>query len=93
MSESQQLLSWFADTWHVWFVTITLVVAAVIDGYQLKVPNWITFPMIISGWVYSAAFSAVRWLGRFGVEPVRHRRGPGPVVAALRRSVAWGRAT
>ena len=57
MSESQQLLSWFADTWHVWFVTITLVVAAVIDGYQLKVPNWITYPFIISGWVYSAAFS------------------------------------
>ena len=24
---------------------------------KLKVPNWITFPMIISGWVYSAALS------------------------------------
>lgn len=45
------------DTWPVWFVTITLVVAAVIDGLKLKVPNWITFPMIISGWIYSAAFS------------------------------------
>ena len=39
--------------WPVWFVTITLVVAAVIDGIKLKVPNWITFPMIISGWIYS----------------------------------------
>lgn len=39
--------------WHVWFVTIVLVVAAVIDGIQLKVPNWITFPMIVSGWVFS----------------------------------------
>ena len=47
----------FATTWPIWFVTITLVVAAVIDGMKLKVPNWITFPMIISGWVYSAAFS------------------------------------
>src|SRR5262245_14548895 len=45
------------DNWPVWFVTITLVVAAVIDGLKLKVPNWITFPMIISGWIYSAAFS------------------------------------
>jgi prepilin peptidase CpaA len=57
MSESQELLSWFADTWHVWFVTFTLVVAAVIDGYQLKVPNWLTYPFIVSGWAYSAAFS------------------------------------
>ena len=31
--------------------------AAVIDGLKLKVPNWITFPMIISGWIYSATFS------------------------------------
>lgn len=43
--------------WPVWFVTITLVVAAVIDGWKLKVPNWITFPMIVSGWIYSATLS------------------------------------
>ncbi|MCA9166977.1 MAG: prepilin peptidase [Planctomycetales bacterium] len=42
-----------ANNWHVWFVTITLIVAAVIDGIKLKVPNWITFPMIVSGWIYS----------------------------------------
>ena len=40
--------------WPIWFVTVTLVVAAVIDGYKLKVPNWLTFPMIVSGWLYSA---------------------------------------
>lgn len=57
MVENSDMWSWFAETWHVWFVTITLVVAAVIDGLQLKVPNWITYPMILSGWVYSAAFS------------------------------------
>jgi prepilin peptidase CpaA len=39
---------------HVWFVTIVLVVAAVIDGYKLKVPNWLTFPMILSGWAFCA---------------------------------------
>ena len=47
--------------WHVWFVTITLIVAAVIDGLQLKVPNWITFPMIFSGWAYSVALSGLPW--------------------------------
>lgn len=57
MSEYYQISSWLADTWHVWVVTITLVVAAVIDGWKLKVPNWITFPMIVSGWAYSAVLS------------------------------------
>ena len=40
--------------WPIWVVTITLIVAAVIDGMKLKVPNWITYPMIIAGWIYSA---------------------------------------
>lgn len=53
-------MDWFAnvgtgiaENWPIWFVSVTLVVAAVIDGIKLKVPNWITFPMIISGWIYS----------------------------------------
>ena len=53
----QDIARSFTDNWPVWFVTITLIVAAVIDGMKLKVPNWITFPMIILGWIYSAAFS------------------------------------
>ena len=44
-----------ADNWVIWLVswgvTVTLIVAAIIDGYKLKVPNWITFPMIASGWI------------------------------------------
>jgi len=51
------------ENWHVWLVTITLIVAAVIDGYKLKVPNWLTFPMIISGWVYSTAYFGWEGLG------------------------------
>ena len=42
------------EHWPVWIVSVTLVVAAVIDGIKLKVPNWITFPMILSGWIFSA---------------------------------------
>jgi prepilin peptidase CpaA len=53
----QDITRSFTENWPIWFVTITLVVAAVIDGLKLKVPNWITFPMIISGWVYSATLS------------------------------------
>jgi prepilin peptidase CpaA len=45
------LLHAIADNWTVWFVSIVLIVAAVIDGAILKVPNWLTFPFIICGWV------------------------------------------
>ncbi|MBS0207467.1 MAG: prepilin peptidase [Planctomycetes bacterium] len=51
------------NNWHVWFVTVTLVVAAVIDGWQLKVPNWITFPMIVGGWVYGFCVGGWEGLG------------------------------
>ena len=40
-----------------------LIVAAVIDGWKLRVPNWITFPLIISGWVYSTAYFGWAGLG------------------------------
>jgi len=35
------------------FVSIILIAAAVIDGWKLKVPNWITFPMVLGGWAFS----------------------------------------
>ena len=61
------LVAMFAQHWPIWCVTITLIVAAVIDGYELKVPNWITFPMIAAGWVYSqlspACLGMKGWLG------------------------------
>lgn len=43
------------ENWHIWFLSVVLVVAAVIDWWKFKVPNWITFPMVISGWIYSTA--------------------------------------
>src|SRR5262245_13665109 len=42
-----------AEHWPIWLVSVVLIVAAVIDGFELKVPNWITFPFILSGWGYS----------------------------------------
>lgn len=49
------------ENWPVWTVTVFLILAAVIDGFELRVPNWLTFPMIISGWAYSV--SAAVWTG------------------------------
>jgi len=57
------LLTSLSYTWHVWLVTIVLIVAAVIDGYKLKVPNWITFPFIISGWIFSFTVFGLPGLG------------------------------
>jgi prepilin peptidase CpaA len=57
MPDLQTLSQGLPENWPIWVVTVTLIVAAVIDGTKLKVPNWITFPMIISGWVYSAVLS------------------------------------
>ena len=31
-----------------------MVLAAFIDGWALKVPNWITFPLVFSGWMLGA---------------------------------------
>jgi prepilin peptidase CpaA len=49
--------------WHIWLVSTILVVAAIIDGWRLKVPNWLTFPLVIGGWLYSSAFFGWAGLG------------------------------
>ena len=51
------------NNWPVWLVTVTLIVAAVVDGFELKVPNWITFPLIVSGCVYSTWIAGWEGLG------------------------------
>lgn len=51
------------EHWSVWLVAVTLVVAAVIDGLYLKVPNWLTIPMILSGLVFSFTVSGWNGLG------------------------------
>jgi len=49
-----------------------MILAAVIDGWKFKVPNWLTLPLIMAGW-------GLGLLNTLGV-PI----GPGPVEAALR---------
>jgi prepilin peptidase CpaA len=61
--ELSTITTGFEEHWPIWLVTATLVVAAVIDGWKLKVPNWITLPMIVSGWVYSTWFYGMSGLG------------------------------
>jgi prepilin peptidase CpaA len=51
------------ENWPVWLLSLALIVAAVIDGWKLKVPNWITLPLVLTGWAYSALFFGWAGLG------------------------------
>jgi len=42
-----------------WVVSIVLVVAAVIDGLKRRVPNWLTFSMVLAG------LASAAWAGGF----------------------------
>jgi prepilin peptidase CpaA len=53
-------VSSLGDNWPYWIVTVFVLVAAYIDGRQLRVPNKITYPMIIAGWIYSMISFEVR---------------------------------
>ena len=54
------------DNWHVKLVSVVLIWAAWIDGRELRVPNWLTFPMILTGLVYSTVAGGWTGLG-FGM--------------------------
>jgi len=59
----EQLVAHLAEHWVMWAVSVTLVVAAVIDGMYLKVPNKITYPLIVAGWIYALATGGLTGLG------------------------------
>lgn len=42
-----------------WFLSAVLVVAAFIDGWKLRVPNWLTYHLIAGGLVVSAIVGGV----------------------------------
>ena len=41
------------EHWPVKLVCALLIWAAWIDGRQLRVPNWLTYPMVLSGLIYN----------------------------------------
>lgn len=56
-----------AQNWPLTFVCVAMIVAAVIDGWKLKVPNWLNFPLIISGWLLGILHDCnVEFLGSAG---------------------------
>ncbi len=63
MPDLNHLSASLAENWPVWLLSAALVIAAVIDGWKLKVPNWVTFPLILSGWAYSTVYFGWAGLG------------------------------
>jgi len=59
----QTVLDSVVTNWTVWLVTVVLIVAAIIDGAILKVPNWLTFPFITTGWLYGLCSAGLVGLG------------------------------
>src|ERR1700730_6879177 len=59
-------MDWSHDlfaNWPVRLVCALLILAAYIDGKQLRVPNWLTFSMVLSGLVYSGLTGGWAGLG------------------------------
>jgi prepilin peptidase CpaA len=50
---SQRLLS--PENWPVLVVSASMIAAAIIDWWKFKVPNKLTFPIILSGWALGLA--------------------------------------
>jgi prepilin peptidase CpaA len=50
--------------WPLWLLSFILIMAAVIDGWALRVPNWLTVPLVFAGWTaaaYCHGFSGLAW--------------------------------
>src|SRR5262249_22791382 len=54
------------DHWPLLFVSAAMIVAAVIDGWKLKVPNWLTLPLVLGGWAFGLCHN-FGWLEGSGV--------------------------
>lgn len=39
--------------WPILFILLGMIVCAVIDGWKRIVPNWLTYPLIFSGWAFA----------------------------------------
>lgn len=61
--ESSSILATVCEHWPIWLLSAILIVAAIIDGLYLKVPNNITFPLIGAGWIWSAMDGGLSGLG------------------------------
>jgi prepilin peptidase CpaA len=63
-------MNFILSHWPLWFISLAMIVAAVIDGWKLKVPNWLTFPLVLSGWTLGLLHSFGLFAGAAGTGDV-----------------------
>jgi prepilin peptidase CpaA len=44
-------MNFILNHWALTILCAAMILAAVIDGWKLKVPNWLTLPLVLSGWL------------------------------------------
>jgi prepilin peptidase CpaA len=49
------MISLTASQWPLIFICGAMIASAVIDWWKFKVPNWLTFPIVVSGWLLGLA--------------------------------------
>jgi prepilin peptidase CpaA len=59
------MFSW--ENWPLLFLCSAMIVCAVIDGWKLRVPNWLTFPLIVSGWLLGLVYTCGLAEGKGGL--------------------------
>lgn len=60
-------MSVILNSWVLTFLCLAMIVAAIIDGWKLKVPNWLTFPLILGGWMLGIGHDLSWWTPASGV--------------------------
>jgi prepilin peptidase CpaA len=57
------------DNWPLLLVCVAMVASAIIDWWKFKVPNWLTLPLILTGWVLGLChnFDALPGTGAGGI--------------------------
>jgi len=69
------------DKWPLWVVSVGMILCAIIDGWKFKVPNKITFPLIITGWLLGVFYTCTA-LPEIAVVPWAARVDPSNRIAA-----------
>ena len=74
------------EYWPVHVICIGMIAAAIIDWWKFKVPNKLTFPLILSGWLLGLCnnFGLEAGHGGIGAALAGHVSRHGPAAARLR---------
>ncbi|MGE3809326.1 MAG: prepilin peptidase [Gemmataceae bacterium] len=72
-----------AAAWPLLFICLGMITCAVVDWWKFKVPNVITLPLIITGWIYGMLHDFGLELGDVLIAEPLQVGGQGGILAAL----------